>query len=519
MTELGPGDGGAAFLPALDPQLATLMLACVSDAILLIDESDILRYWGPGAERLFNVSAKEALGQNLSSFYRIEWDQAEEHQSAARALSQQQLWRGENTIVLRDGQKRRVESTVRVMRDPSTGRLGYLAVIRDVTERFQKTEALRTSEERARLADLRKSEFLAMLSHELRNPLASIRNSLQIVAHPPPKGPAGQQALRIMERQVSHLCRLVDDLLDLTRISSGKLQLVRDRIDVAELIRCAATDHRSLFEQRGIRLSLTLAPQPLFTDGDRTRLSQVIGNLLHNAAKFTDAGGLTEVKLEAESDSGMLRLSVRDTGIGIPEELLPSLLQPFVQADTTLSREQGGLGLGLSLAKSIVELHGGTISVSSKGLGQGALFVIRLRAETAANAAPAPPAASPNPPGRRVLIIDDNLDAAESLRLLLEFSGHSVSVAGDGPSGLALARSAPLDIVLCDIGLPLMNGYEVASAFRADRKLCGIRLVAISGYARAEDLARSKAAGFDAHLAKPPALEAIERELARGSRQ
>ena len=386
---------------------------------------------------------------------------------------------------------------------------------RESAERQQAVQALRASEGELRDADRRKTEFLAMLSHELRNPLAPIRNSLFVLDRSPPGGDKARHAQAVIARQVNHLARLVDDLLDITRISRGKIELQLQPLELCELVRRTAEDHRSLFERNDVRLELSLPPEPVRVTGDVTRLAQVVGNLLGNAAKFSGRGGVTRVSVSADANGRYALIRVADTGIGIGPETLARLFQPFVQAEMPSDRNRGGLGLGLALVKGLVELHGGEISAHSAGLGQGAQFVVRLPAAAAPAATTQPPPASAVARPRRVLIIEDNADAADSLRIVLELNGHLVEVAYNGPDGLALTRAFEPEVVLCDIGLPGMDGLEVARAIRADgARSKQIVLVALSGYAQPEDLRRAAHAGFDHHLAKPPDLEQIAQLLA-----
>jgi PAS domain S-box-containing protein len=367
-------------------------------------------------------------------------------------------------------------------------------------------------EEALREADQRKNEFLAVLSHELRNPLAPIRNSTYILEHCEPGGDQAKRALAVIDRQAGQLAHLVDDLLDVTRITRNKIQLQRQTLELNELVRHTVEDHRTLFDRADVRVEFHPFPQPVFVSADRNRLVQVIGNLLQNAAKFTGRGGETRITISADAPGKRAVIQVADTGVGMTPEMVARLFQPFSQADSTLDRSKGGLGLGLALAKGLVELHGGDITARSAGLGQGAAFVVRL--PLAKDDAVAPrPAATAGKVHRRVLIIEDNVDAADSLRDILAFDEHEVEVAYNGPQGIAKAQEFRPDVVFCDIGLPSMDGYEVARAFRADEALKGVFLVALSGYALPEDVARAQAAGFDRHLAKPSSLEKLEEIL------
>lgn len=394
---------------------------------------------------------------------------------------------------------------------------GVTGVGFDITERKRAEAQLRASvAEQQRLvmqlreADRRKNDFIAVLSHELRNPVAAIQNGLHILGR---ARPGSEQALRargIAERQVAQLGRLVDDLLDVSRITQNKIQLQPAPLDLDQLVRAVVDDFRATFASRGVRLEATFAGAPVVVNADAARLTQVIGNLLHNAVKFTPSGGLTTVSISRDAAQGRAVLRVADTGAGIDPSMIDRMFQPFAQADRTLARSMGGLGLGLALAKNLVELHGGDVSVSSAGEGHGSEFVVRLplleQPERAAATAKRAPAASEP---RRVLVVEDNVDAATGLRTLLELEGHAVEVAYDGTAGILRARAFRPDVVLCDLGLPGMNGYDVARELSADRALRPSRLVAVSGYATPEDVARAKAAGFDEHLAKPVALDRL----------
>jgi signal transduction histidine kinase/CheY-like chemotaxis protein len=370
----------------------------------------------------------------------------------------------------------------------------------------------RCAEEALRDADRRKDEFLAMLSHELRNPLAPIRNSAYLLQRADPASERAARARAVIERQVNHLSRLVDDLLDVTRIARGKIELRRERVDLNEVVRGAAEDHASLLREHRVALELRTARAPIWIDGDATRLAQIVGNLVHNAAKFTPPGGTTTLEVAANPEGAAIR--VRDTGPGIDGALIQRLFQPFVQGDRTLARGQGGLGLGLALVKGLTELHGG--SVEARNVSPGAEFVVRLPLAQAPAVAPEPEVVRMRELGmrHRVLVVEDNRDVAESLAEMVGAFGHDVEIAGDGPTALAKAHARRPDLVLCDIGLPGMDGYEVARAFRADPALNSAQLVALSGYAQPEDVREARTAGFDRHIAKPADPDEIERLLA-----
>jgi PAS domain S-box-containing protein len=369
---------------------------------------------------------------------------------------------------------------------------------------------LKRANERLAESDRRKNDFIGVLSHELRNPLAPISNSLYILKHSAADLERTQRAHAVLERQIGQLARLVDDLLDVTRIGKNKIQLRREPLDLTKLVQGTVDDHRESFELAGVTLEFVPPAETLIVDGDPNRLAQIVGNLLQNAVKFTERGGHTRLQLYQELDGARATLRIRDTGMGMSAGVLAHLFEPFVQADRTLERSRSGLGLGLALVKGLVELHGGTVEASSDGPGRGSEFVLQLplapdslrhlREESERVKAIA---------SVRILVIEDNVDAAESLREVLELLGHEVQVRHSGPDGVTAARAYRPRLVFCDIGLPGMDGYEVARALRADPSLRPLHLVALSGYARPQDLAMAQNAGFDRHLSKPPRVEWI----------
>ncbi len=380
---------------------------------------------------------------------------------------------------------------------------------------MEQERALRESEGSLRQADQRKNEFLAILSHELRNPLTPIRASLYVLDSVEADSEAARRAKAVVNRQVDQLARIVDDLLDVTRISRGKVQIQRSRLELGELVRRTAADHRDQFASAGVDFDLRLTGEPLWVDADAARIAQAVGNLLQNASKFTPRGGRVTLVLEEDVPFRTAVIRIRDTGIGIAPGVLRRLFEPFTQADDTLERSQGGLGLGLALVKGMVELHGGTVEARSPGTGQGSEFVIRLPTRPEATGLePLPPRRERPRSSRRVLVVEDNVDSADSLRQALKVAGHTVELARSGPEGLDRARAFRPDVILCDIGLPGMDGYAVARAVRADAELRGVCLVALTGYALPEDMARARAAGFDEHVAKPPTLARLDEILA-----
>jgi len=396
------------------------------------------------------------------------------------------------------GGERTVRVTIGIVSGPVPS---ALLAVEDETVRRQAEEALR---EEGR----RKDEFLGALSHELRNPLSPLRNAVYLLEHAAPGGDVAHNALRIMDRQLGHLTAIIEDLLDVTRIARGKLRLSCEALDLVELVRRTMDDHRAIFQARGIALEGDLPAEPCCVSGDATRLVQILGNLLGNAQKFTPTGG--RVKVAVRSEGPVVVLSVRDSGVGVAPEIRARIFEPFTQAPQSLARAPGGLGLGLATVKGLVELHGGTVSLASEGQGRGSEFTIRLPRVSEPSRAVAP--VLPSAPGRRrILLIEDNEDGCSTLKELLELSGHEVHTAPDGPTGLAAAREHRPEIVICDIGLPGMDGYQVARALRADAATHGAFLVALTGYARPDDARRAAEAGFDRHMGKPPSAEKLER--------
>ena len=373
------------------------------------------------------------------------------------------------------------------------------------------------AEAELREAGRRKDAFLSMLGHELRNPLAPIRNSLHILQLRGGDWSVVDQVRGMMERQVHHLRRLVDDLLDVARITLGKVQLQKERLDLARLAGQSVEAHRGAFDAKRVNLRLEAPEIPVWVSADATRLTQVLDNLLANALKFTAEGGAVVVTITADADGRHADLAVRDSGGGIAPEMLPLLFETFSQADASLDRSAGGLGLGLSIVKGLTELHGGRVRAESAGLGQGAAFTLTLPREAeppALSPTPAPPA-PPAPAGRRlrVLVVEDHRDAADSLCMLLRHFGYEVTVAYTGPDGVKAAEAQRPEVVLCDIGLPGMDGYRVAQALRASPATASAKLVALTGYGQEEDRRRAREAGFDEHLTKPADPMTIQRIL------
>ncbi|MBM4439643.1 MAG: response regulator [Candidatus Rokubacteria bacterium] len=366
-------------------------------------------------------------------------------------------------------------------------------------------------------ADRRKDEFLATLAHELRNPLAPLRNAAQLLRVKEPADSELRWGRDVIERQVAYLTRLIDDLLDISRITRNKLELRTQRVDLAEIIHGAIESSRPLIEQRGHALTAALPSHPVSLDGDLVRLAQVFLNLLNNAAKYTEPGG--RISLTAELEGAEVVVRVKDTGIGIPGDVLPSVFELFFQVDRSLERSQGGLGVGLSLVRRLVELHGGRVEARSDGIGAGSEFTVRLPvlADTpiATQSREAEGDGRTTPAARRILVVDDNRDSADSLAMLLRLTGEDVTTAYDGVEALEAAAHWRPDVVVLDIGMPKLNGYDACRGIRAERWGKGMVLIALTGWGQDQDRRRTEEAGFDAHLVKPVDPDALLALLAR----
>ena len=482
-------------------------LTSIGDAVLVTDSQGRVTLLNPVAEALTGWDA-DAIGRPVETVFRIVNEDTREpaENPVGKVLRQGVIVGLANHTVLigRDGRERPIDDSGAPIRDGRGRVVGVVLVFRDIAER-------RASEHRLHENDRRKDEFLAMLAHELRNPLAPIRNAahtLTLLGQP-------DERLRwvsgVIARQVGLLTRLVDDLLDVSRITSGKITLQRERVAVAAVIAQAAETARPAAESRRETLEVDVPDDVGLVEGDPARLIQAVGNLLDNAIRYSEEGG--RVRLTARVEAREVVIVVRDEGVGIDAELLPHVFDLFTQADRSLERRQGGLGIGLTLVRRLVEMHGGRVEASSEGAGRGSEFTIRLpRVAAAAPVAPLVaevPEAQPGP-ARRVLVVDDQPDSTDSLALLLRLHGHEVCTAADGPGAVdEFLRSKP-EVVFLDLGLPGMSGYDVARRLRAMPEGRDVRLVAVTGYGTEADRERTRAAGFDLHLAKPVDPHAVE---------
>lgn len=391
----------------------------------------------------------------------------------------------------------RVSTLISAVRAALRSRHKQYEVRDHLAERVRSAEALRE-------ADRRKDEFLATLAHELRNPLAPIRNGLQVLRLAGGGSEMVAEARIMMERQLGHMVRLVDDLLDMSRITRNKLELRRERVALATVIHDAVETGRPLIEQFGHTFSMTLPPNPVYLDADPVRLAQVFSNLLTNAAKYTESGG--RISLKAELHGGEVLVRVADTGLGIPAEALPSIFEMFSQVDRNLERAQGGLGIGLTLVKRLAEMHGGTVEARSQGPGQGSEFIVRLPVVKEGHHRPDRGTTDEGVQGgskRRILVVDDNRDSATSLGMVLTLMGNVVRTAGDGLAAVEAAQEFRPEMILLDLGLPKLNGYDACRRIRAQPWSEGVVIVALTGWGQEEDRRRSQEAGFDHHLVKP----------------
>ena len=429
------------------------------------------------------------------------------------------LERGHGEIEIRfrhfkTGQPRWMAYKVLTLPDASGRPIAFATVSQDVTERKRLEDNLRRLASDLSETDCRKNEFLAMLAHELRNPLAPISNAVRALRLAGRDEEAVQSATGMLERQVGQMARLVDDLLDMSRITRGRIELRKRRTELASVVHQSVEAVRAQYTSMSHELTVTLPPRTVYLDADPARLAQIVGNLLNNACKFTDAGG--HVSLSVDEEGGEAVIRVRDTGIGIAAEHLPRVFDMFAQADTSLERSRDGLGIGLTLVKTLVEMHGGSVEARSAGIGRGSEFTVRL--PTAAEAAEAPPAPrlapEPTTVPRRVLIVDDSEDGAESLAMLLQLAGHETWRAHDGLEAIKAAERVRPDVVLLDIGLPGMNGYEACRSIRKEPWGKDLVLVALTGWGQEEDRLESREAGFDAHLVKPVDVDQLLEFLA-----
>jgi PAS domain S-box-containing protein len=483
-------------------------LGSIGDGVIATDTAGRIAFLNSVAQALTGWTQQEAAGQPMEDVFRIvnEKTRAIVENPVRKVLQTEKVVGLANHTVLiaRNGQERPIDDSAAPIRNDDDKTLGVVLVFRDVTERRRLENEIRQRMQELAEADQRKNQFLAMLGHELRNPLAPARNALCLLRQVNPEDPKFEWSRDVLDRQVQQMTRLVDDLLDVSRISTGKIRLQKTCVEMHDVLEKAVEISRPLIEERRQELTESWPAEPVWLEADPTRLAQVISNLLNNAAKYTQEGG--HIWLTATREEDQIVIQVRDNGIGIAAQMLPHVFDLFAQADCSLERSQGGLGLGLTLVRKLVELHAGTIRASSPGPGQGSSFEVQL---PVLDRTPAQ-APKPNRPKlaipetvRRVLVVDDNRDAAETLALLLRSSGQEVRLAYDGLSALKAADGFQPEVVLLDIGLPGMNGYEVARELRRLPGLGQALLIAVTGYGMEADRRCALEAGFDRHIVKP----------------
>ena len=469
------------------------------DALMTTDPRGIITDVNKQMEALTGCTRDELIGAPFKDYFT---DPERAEAGIKRVLGEGKLTDYELTARARDGTETVVSYNASTFHDRDRKLQGVVAAARDVTERKRYEHSLQE-------ADRRKNEFLAMLAHELRNPLAPILNALQIMKltasleHQRPEDEAVQSASLMMERQVGQMVRLVDDLLDVSRISRGRIELRRGQIELSSVLHHAVEIIGPLCKSLEHTLTVTLPPPPIYLNADPTRVAQLVGNLLNNACKYTNRGGQIALTVECQGNHAVIR--VRDNGIGIAAHDLPRIFEMFVQIDTSLERSVSGLGIGLTLVKNLVEMHDGTVEVFSAGAGLGTEFVVRLPMAVEPPKPSLPPAViePKSTIARRILVVDDNRDSATSMAMLLKLIGHDTNIAYDGMEALEAAKSFQPDMVLLDIGLPKLNGYDACRKIRQEPWGKRMVVIALTGWGQDGDRGKSEAAGFDGHLVKP----------------
>ena len=479
-------------------------------AIFMLTPEGLVASWNAGAENIKGYHAGEIIGKHIACFYEADavarkWPDHELELARANGRYEDEGWRRR-----KDGTRFWANVSITALRDADGALRGFAKVTRDLTTRRQVEELRRT--------ERRTNEFLAMLAHELRNPLSPMRTALDLTQRTPDSPTVSAFALDVFSRQLTHLTRLVDDLLDVSRITRGKIALKLDECNLNQVLHDAGESMRLLIEARGQTLVVRLPDAPTMVNADATRMAQVVSNLLSNAMKYTPAGGRISLTLTRTGDMATMR--VRDTGVGMSGHLLPRIFDLFVQGERGLDRREGGLGIGLTLVKRLVEMHHGTVAATSEGPGKGSDIAVRLpvvERETPREVVPTP--VMEVLASLKVLVVDDKADVASSMEMLLTMMGHVVSTAADGVSALSIAETLRPDVVLLDIGLPRMNGYDVARALRATPAGADAMLVACTGYGRDEARQLAAEAGFDRHVVKPIGADKLREILSAAARR
>ena len=490
-------------------RLFHLLMENVKDfAIFMLDPEGRIISWNTGSQRILGYEEPEIIGQPFARIFTPEDIDRKRPEFELQAARDSGRAEDERWHQRKDGSRFWASGVVTPLVDENGNLQGFAKILRDITER-------KRTEEQLAEANQRKDEFLAMLAHELRNPLAPILNVVQVFKQEATGKPHLQEVTGMVERSLNRIVRIVDDLLDVSRITTGKIELRKERLPLQTAVHQALESVQPLIESRKHELTISMPPEEIWLEADPVRIDQILTNLLSNAAKYTEPGG--RIWLNVERLGNDCAITVKDNGIGIKPEMLPRIFELFVQVDHSLERAQGGLGIGLTLVKRLVEMHGGIVEARSGGIGEGSEFVVHLRVV---------PEYSGHKPEDvqthhskeekplRILVVDDNMDTANSLALLLRLKGHQVMTANTGPKGLETAISETPDVVLMDIGLPGMDGCQVAQRIREHPEFASMQLIAISGYGQEADQRRCQQAGFNHHLVKPVDLSKLEDLLA-----
>ena len=478
-------------------------------AIFLLGEDGRVMCWNPGAERLFGYQLSEIIGKHFSRLFSpedIRNGQPEHELKTALTEGRADSIRWQ---LRKDGTQFWCRSTVTPLRDEHKQVRSFARVMHDLTD-IQAQDAQRKRADDLAAANRNKEEFMALLSHELRNPLSPILNALSILRQIKTNDPIIEQAGNIINRQITQMVRLVDDLLDISRITKGKLRLMKERVELRLVANRAAESARPLMDARKHDFSVSLPTAPIWVEADPARLEQIVVNLLNNAAKYTDVGGLVRMSVQQEASDAVIR--VWDNGVGIAPSTLPHIFDLFTQVDGTLSRSYGGLGIGLALVRTLVEMQEGRVQARSEGLGKGSEFTVKLPLipDGTGHEVKTVVESSDTTRPLRILIVEDNVDSADSLNLLLRLYGHEVHVARTGPTALEMAVVCRPDVVLLDIGLPGMDGYQVAQRLRERPEFKTVKLCALTGFTPSEaDKERQQQTGFDRYFVKPVPLQAL----------
>jgi PAS domain S-box-containing protein len=476
-------------------------------AVFLIGLDGHLLCWNTGAEHIFGYHSNEIIGQHFSRFFSPEdivtgQPEHELETALAQGRADSNCWQ-----VRKDGTRLWCRATVTPLLDENKQARSFARVMHDLTE-SEATQAQRKRADGLAEANRSKEEFMALLSHELRSPLSPVLNAVQILRQMKTNDPIIEQAGNVIDRQVGRMVCLVDDLLDISRITKGKLRLTKEQVDLRVVVNHAAEDVRPFMDARKHEFSLSLPIEPIWVEADPARMEQVVVNLLNNAAKYSDIGGLIRMSVSQEAGEAVIR--VRDNGVGIKPELLPLIFELFTQVDGSLGRSYGGLGIGLALARNLIEMHEGRLQASSAGLGKGCEFTIKLPVLLEPFVHEAKVILEPGQRTGRslhVLVVEDNVDAGDTLSMLLRLHGHEVQVARSGPTALEMASTSRPDVVLLDIGLPGMDGYQVVKHLREGPEFKNVMMCALTGFTPSEaDRQRQQETGFDHYFVKPVKL-------------